>query len=107
MNNLLSHLPVRALMVGTLIIMTFGCVVADGGYGYNDGGIGAAYYEQPYGVGYGGWGSGYNVAPYRNGGYRRGNVGKSHSYRSAPSSRSTPSIAGGRSGGGHSGGGRH
>ena len=77
----------------TLTILLSGCVFPGGGYEY-DGGvdIGAAYYE-PYGVDYGGWGPGYHVAPYRGGDHRStGGGGHAQAYRSAPASRSVPSI---------------
>lgn len=70
------------------------------GVGY-DGDVGVGYspgYIQPYGYEYGGWGEGYVVGPGR-GGYRRAPA-SAHSYRSAPQSRSTPSIPSGSRGGG-------
>lgn len=79
--------------------LSAGCIMSDGGYGYgyDDGVIGAGYYE-PYGVDYGGWGPGYHVAPFRDAGHRpdggehRSSGGGSHAYRSAPASRSMPSL---------------
>jgi len=89
---------------GLFILLSSGCVVAGGGYGYDDGAsIGVDYYA-PLGGVYGGWGPGYGVAPVR-GGYRRPDGGRSsaHAYRSAPAGRSMPSIpSGGRSGGSRS-----
>ena len=111
MNNLLLSRLVPALVVGTLMVLSAGCVLpVGGGYGYDDGGgIGAGYYE-PYGVDYGGWGPGFQVAPFRGGGHRS-NGGGGHAsapaYRSAPGSRSMPSLpshgGGGRGGGGGGG----
>jgi hypothetical protein len=81
----------------TLTVILSSCIVAGGGgYGYDDGvGIGAGYYE-PYGVDYGGWGHGYEVAPFRGGDHRPtrgdGDHAPAHAYRSAPASRSMPSI---------------
>jgi hypothetical protein len=109
-----------SLVVGSLSLLAAGCVVSDGGYGYGyDGsvGIGASYYE-PYDD-YGGWGPGYRVAPFRGGegrhheDFRGGHHeegGRSHAFRSAPASRSMPSIpshsgGGSRGGGSRSGGG--
>jgi hypothetical protein len=92
----------RLLLPGAalLLAMLASCVA---GVGY-DGDVGVAYspgYIQPYGYEYGGWGPGYVVGPGR-GGDRRGPQA-SHSYRSAPQSRPTPSIPraprGGASGG--------
>jgi hypothetical protein len=106
-NTFLSRWSARAFVVGTLTVLSSGCAVVGGGYGYGDGGgIGAAYYE-PYGVDYGGWGGGYQVAPYRGGGRRATGGGGQHAYRSAPASHAMPSIpSGSRSGGSRSGGSR-
>ena len=94
-------------------LLSAGCIMPDGGYGngYDDGGvIGAGYYDT-YGVDYGGWGPGYHVAPFRGGGHRPdggerrgagGNPG-GHAYRSAPASRSMPSLPHGNPGGGSRG----
>ena len=72
MNILLLRWLVLAFVVGTLTVLSAGCILSDGGYGYDDGGrgVGADYYE-PYGADYGGWGPGYHVAPFRGGGHRR------------------------------------
>ena len=85
----------------TWSLLSAGCIMSDGGYGYDDGGaIGVGYYES-YGVDYGGWGPGYNVAPYRGGPHREGGERRrgdpgggrgGHAYRSAPASRSMPSL---------------
>ena len=97
MNILLLRRLGFAFVVLTLTVILSGCVVAGGGgYGYDDGvGIGAGYYE-PYGVdNYGGWGHGYEVAPFRGGDHRStggGDRAPAHAYRSAPASRSMPSI---------------
>jgi hypothetical protein len=101
MSTLLSRWSALVCVVGTLAVMSSGCEVVGGGYGYDNGGIGAAYYA-PYGMDYGGWGPGYQVAPVR-GGYNRpggdgGNSGP-HAYRAAPASHAMPSIpSGSRSG---------
>jgi hypothetical protein len=74
---------------GLVLAMLASCVAA---VGY-DGDVGVGYspgYIQPYGYEYGGWGPGYYVGPGR-GGDRRG-PSASHTYRSAPQSRPTPSI---------------
>jgi hypothetical protein len=98
-----------AFAVGLSTVLSSGCAVTGGGYGYDEGGYGVGYYE-PIGVDYGGWGSGYRVAPNRGGGDRRadGGGGRSapHAYRSAPASHAMPSLpsssrGGGRGGGGH------
>jgi hypothetical protein len=80
-----------------LTVLLSGCVVRDGGYYEED--VGAAYYE-PYGVYYGDWGPGYEVAPYHDRDHHR--EGDHHeiregghaerAYKSAPVSRSIPSI---------------
>ena len=103
MNLLHLRWVVFTLIVGTLAVLSAGCILPDGGYGYDDGGgVGAAYYE-PYGVDYGGWGPGYEVAPFRGGGHRPSGGGghaAAHAYRSAPASRSVPSIPSHSGGGG-------
>lgn len=95
MNTLLLRRSARACVIGLFTVLSSGCVVTGGGYGYDGGaGIGAGYYE-PVGVDYGGWGPGYQVAPVR-GGYngpgRGGGNQASHAYRPAPASRAMPSI---------------
>lgn len=115
MNTLFLRWSVRVFVVGTLTGLSTACVLSDGGYGYgydDGGGYGAAYYE-PYGVEYGGWGPGYHVAPFRGGGDHRpiggGGHEATHAFRSAPASRSVPSLpahgGGGRGGGARGGGG--
>ncbi len=85
------------LIVSPLTIVLFGCVVADGGYGYGNGAAIVPGYYEPYGAYYGGWGPNYYVAPYRNG-YRPDDRGRSevqsssHAFRGAPASHSAPSI---------------
>jgi hypothetical protein len=94
MNTLLLRWSAIAFVVGLCTVLSSGCVVADGGYGYNEGvgvGVGLDYYE-PYGAAYGGWGPGYRVGPYRDGNHRGGGGGGSHAYRSASGSHSMPSI---------------
>ena len=82
--------------------LSAGCIMSDGGYGYDGGGaVGVGYYE-PFGMDYGGWGPGYQVAPYRGGrreGGERRSGGGGHAYRSAPASRSMPSLPHAGSGG--------
>lgn len=97
MNMLRVRWPAIAVVIGLFAVLSSGCAVTAGGYGYDSGvgvGIGLNYYE-PYGVDYGGWGPGYAVGPVRGGGYRvdhgRGQPAP-HAYRSAPTSRSAPSI---------------
>jgi hypothetical protein len=94
MNTLLVRWSAIALVLGLFTVLSSGCVVPGDGYGYNgDVGVGVDYYE-PYGAFYGGWGPGYYVGPYRDGNYRpyRGGGPTPHAYRSAPESRSMPSI---------------
>ena len=95
MNILLLRWSAIAFAIGLFTVLASGCVVTGGGYGYDDGvGIGLDYY-QPYGAVYGGWGPGYRVGPIRDG-YQRPDRGGGqpapHAYRSAPASRSMPSI---------------
>ena len=89
----------------TWTFLSAGCIMSDGGYGYDGGGVvGVGYYE-PFGVDYGGWGPGYHVAPYRDGrreGGERRPGGGGHAYRSAPASRSMPSLPHAGSGGSRS-----
>jgi hypothetical protein len=93
-----------ALLGALALCVLQGCAVegvgVDTTVGVGYGGYYGDYYE-PYGYDYGGWGGGYRVGPGR-GGDRRGN--HSGSYRSAPASRSTPSIPSRSRGGG---GGHH
>jgi hypothetical protein len=113
MNISLLRCLAIAFAVCALTGLLSGCV-STGGY-YDDGGIGAAYYEPP-DVVYGGWGPGYHVAPYRGDDHRDhhptsgGGRTSERAYRSAPASHSAPSIpsqprsGGSRSGGSHSSG---
>jgi len=98
MNTLLSRWAARASVIGLFAVLSSGCVVPGGGYGYDGGGgIGLGYYE-PVGADYGGWGPGYQVAPYRgddNRGGRGGGNAPSHAYRAAPASHAMPSIPSG------------
>ncbi len=48
-----------ALWIGFLALISSGCAVSGGGYGYD------AQYYQSYGYNYGGWGPQYTVAPVR------------------------------------------
>jgi len=105
MNNTLLRWLVLAFGVGTLTVLLAGCIVPNGGYEDDNGvgvGVGVDYYE-PYGAVYGGWGPGYHVAPFRGDGHRGAVGGGTHAYRSAPASRSMPSLP---SHGGGGGGGR-
>jgi hypothetical protein len=106
-----------ASVVGVAAILSYGCVVTDGGYGYGGAAYGVGYYE-PYGMPYGGWGPGYEVAPFRypehhpeghGGPEKHGGGPPPHAYRAAPASRAMPSIPTGArpAGGGHGGGGGH
>ena len=107
MNVLLLRWAASALVIGLFTVLSTGCVVTGGGYGYDGGaGIGLDYYE-PYGADYGGWGPGYHVAPFRDVDHRPDRGGgrpAPHAYRAAPASHSIPSIPS-RSGGSRSGGG--
>jgi hypothetical protein len=91
-----------AFVIGFSVLMLAGCVVAGGGYGYDNGvevGVGLGYYE-PYGSYYGGWGPGYRVGP-PGGNYhpnRGGGRPTPHAYRSPPVSHAAPSIPSGRRG---------
>ena len=58
MNISLLRWLALAFVGWTLTVLLSGCVFPGGGYEYDGGGIGAAYYE-PSGVDYGGWGPGY------------------------------------------------
>ena len=107
MNIILLRRLELAIVGLTFTVILSGCVVAGGGYGYDDSvEVGVGYYE-PYGVYYGGWGPGYEVAPFHGGDHRRFHEeghAPAHAYRSAPASRFIPSIpsrsrSGGRSGG--------
>lgn len=97
MNSLLLRWSAIAFVIGLFAILSSGCAVYGGGYGYDGSvgvGIGLDYYE-PYGVEYGGWGPGYRVGPSRDGDHRPDRGGgplPPHAYRSAPASHSMPSI---------------
>ena len=95
MNSLLLRWSAIAIVIGLFTVLSSGCVVTGGGYGYDDGvGIGLGYYE-PYGAVYGGWGPGYRVGPIRGGDHRPDRGGghpSPHTYRPAPASHSVPSI---------------
>jgi hypothetical protein len=105
-----------ASVVGVATVLSYGCVVTDGGYGYGGAAYGLGYYE-PAGIPYGGWGPAYEVAPFRRGDHYPERYGGGrpppHAYRAAPASRAMPSIptgarpggGGGHGGGGHGGGG--
>lgn len=96
MNNPLLRWSAIAFVIGLFTLLLSGCAVYGDGYGYyEDGvGIGLNYYE-PYGSYYGGWEPGYRVGPIPGGNYRsaRG-AGRPapHAYKSAPATRSIPSI---------------
>ena len=95
MNILLLRWSAIAFVIGLFTVLSSGCVVTGGGYGYDGGvGIGLDYYE-PYGAFYGGWGPSYRVGPFRDGGHRPDRGGGQttpHAYRSAPASHPMPSI---------------
>jgi hypothetical protein len=106
------------LAAGAWTLLSAGCIMSDGGYGYDDGGYAGPGYYDSFGVDYGGWGPGYHVAPFRGGDHHRdgggrdggGRDGGGHtggpSYHPAPASRPTPSLPHGGGGhGGHGGGG--
>ncbi len=84
--------------IGLSVLMAVAACV--GGYGY-DTDLGDRYspgYTEPFGYEVGGWSGGYRVGPGRRGEPRAS--APSHAYRSAPHSRSTPSIPSGSRGGG-------
>jgi len=76
------------------LVLTVLCACEVTGVGV-DGSVGVGYaagYYEPYGYEYGGWGPGYHVGPGRGGDHRPDPPRQSHTYRSAPASRPTPSI---------------
>jgi len=86
-NLSLSRWSAIALVIGLLTFISSSCIVTGGGYGLD-------YYE-PFRGDYGGWGPGYHVAPVRDGDHHPAHGGgqpASHAYKSAPASRSVPSI---------------
>ena len=89
------------------LLLSTGCAVGVGAYGYDEG---PGYYEAYGGgpVGYGGWASGYRVGPVRDGDHRDerggGPSARVAAPRGGPAPRSAPSIPSGARGGG---GGRH
>ncbi|MGZ8984059.1 MAG: hypothetical protein ACXW11_08910 [Methylotenera sp.] len=94
MNSLRLRWSAIAFVIGLFTLLSSGCIVTSDGYGYYGGvGVGLGYYE-PYNTYYGGWGPTYRVGPPYGGGYHqyRGSRSYPHTYRSAPSSRSMPSI---------------
>ena len=104
MNIIFLRWSAIILVIGLFTVLSSGCVVSGGGYGYDDGmGIGGDYYEPSYGAtygaayggAYGGWEPGYRVGPLRDGGHRSSRDGvhpPPHAYRPAPISHSMPSI---------------
>ena len=102
----LLRMSALTFFIGMFALLSSGCAVTGGGYGYDDGvgvGVGLDYYE-PYGNDYGGWGRGYHVGPSRRGDDHRppergGGHSAPHAYRSAPASHSMPSIPSGSRGG--------
>jgi hypothetical protein len=110
MNSRCMRWSAVALLSGTFLVLSSGCVAtADGDYGANvNVGIGLDYYDQ-FGYDYGSWGPDYAVGPYRGGGDRprRGDPHgghESHGFRPAAPSRAMPSIPMGARAGGR---GRH
>jgi len=98
--------PAFTLSALTWTFLSAGCILSDGGNGYDDGVVGADYYDSVgVGVDVGGWGPGYHVAPYRGGGHRpeegerRPGGAGGHAFRPAPASRSMPSLPHGSPGG--------
>ena len=95
MKTLLLRWSAIAFVIGLFTVLSSGCVVTGGGYGYDGGvGIGLDYYE-PFGADYGGWGPGYRVGPVRGGAHRPDHGGghePPQTYRPAPASHSIPSI---------------
>jgi hypothetical protein len=108
------------IAAGAWILLSSGCIMSDGGYGYDEGGYAGPGYYDSFGVEYGDWGPGYRVAPFRGGdhhrnwndhrgggGTRPGGIGGHSggpSYHPAAGSRPTPSLPRGGGGGGRSGG---
>ncbi len=112
MTTLFQRYLAGALGGAVLASLLFGCVADGGGYAYGgaDVDVGVDYYQPVGGVVVGGWGPGYRVGPPPRGGDRRGpgddghrppdNAGRPapggnsapHAYKSAPASRSAPSI---------------
>ncbi len=97
-----------ALVLGLFAVLSPGCAVSAGAYGYDEG---PGYYEAS-GVAYGSWGPGYRVGPVREDDHRGGPVREGdhrggapqveHGARPGPAPRPVPSIPSGpRSGGGH------
>lgn len=110
MSDALLRWAATGTAIGLAAILSYGCVVAEGGYGGGPA-YGLDYYE-PYGIYYGGWGPGYEVAPFRPGERHpemHGGGPSPHAYRPAPASRAMPSIptAPRPGGGGRGGGGGH
>ena len=89
--------------IGLSLLVALASCVGGVGYGPNPGydtdvmvGYSPGYIE-PYGYAVGGWGGGYRIGPGR--GCDSRSSARSHAYRSAPSSRPTPSIPRGPRGG--------
>ena len=109
MNPRFAGLSAIAILSGSILLLSAGCVAtADGGYEPNvNVGIGLDYYDQ-FGYDYGAWGPDYAVGPYRGAGPRPrrgdGNPGHAgHGFRPAPPSHQTPSIPSGPRAGGRRG----
>lgn len=95
MNSWLLRGATTALVIGLVAVLSSGCVLPAGEYGYgSEVGYGLDYYE-PYGLEFGGWGPDYEVAPYREGEHHpapHAEQPAAHAYHAAPPSRSMPSI---------------
>jgi len=69
MKSLCTGRPAFALGIGLMVLLSSGCTVTGGGYGYGGPAFGLGYYQTG-GVAYGGWGRNYYVGPPRPAGYR-------------------------------------
>lgn len=90
-----------AIIVGALPLITSGCVVPEGPYGYHGSpGYDLGYYQSS-GVHYGGWGAGYDVGPVHGGNNYHAPPPPRHSWRPPPAHTPVPSPSwSGRSHGG-------
>jgi hypothetical protein len=89
--------PRQAFTVRAVALLVVGSALGCVGVGFSGDQYEAGYVDgvyEPFGFEYGGWGPDYRVGPPRGGEERRS--GGSHAFQSAPHSRSTPSIPGGR-----------
>lgn len=86
----MKRILLAAMIVGAMPLVTSGCVVPEGGYGYyHNPGYNLGYYE-PSAVHYGGWSAGYDVGPVHGGMMYHRSAPPPHSWRPPPAHTEVP-----------------